>query len=116
MATIKLSSSKKSVMFIDDRGFVFTLPVKSVMALCSGRIPKGFLTLSMAPFRLNSSRFPASPVYVDGETRTLSDAVEDNLVDISFYDSVGVKDDTFTKISNLVQKPSEGRKVKDVKL
>jgi len=117
MATLKLSTSKKSLMLMDDRGYMFSLPVASVMALCSGRIPRGFLTMSMVPFRVDSSRFPPSPVFVDGQLYTLGEAIDKNLLDVSFYDSeIKMKDDVFAKISNTIKKPGDGKKVMDVKL
>lgn len=63
MAIVKLSSSKKSVQFIDDSGNVFFSSVNYLLGLLNGKAPTGFIYLKRLPIPISMSRFKPSEVW-----------------------------------------------------
>lgn len=63
MAIIKLSSSKKSVQFVDEQGNVFFTSVNYLLGLLNGKSPTGFIQLKRLPVPIAMGRFKPSEVY-----------------------------------------------------
>jgi len=63
MAIIKLTKSKKAVMFVDEDGTPFMTSVVAIQNMLSGNIKGDFVLLSRMPFSINPSRFKKSPLY-----------------------------------------------------
>jgi hypothetical protein len=63
MAVIKLTSSKKALMFIDDDGNNFITSVTAVSKCMTDSNPNNFVVLSRLPHSTAPNRFPKSPVY-----------------------------------------------------
>ena len=73
MAIIKLSSSKKSVQFIDENGNVFFTSVNYLLGLLNGKSPYGFIQLKRLPVPIAMTRYKPSEVWdpngvLDGRT------------------------------------------------
>jgi hypothetical protein len=63
MAIIKLSSSKKSVQFVDEQGNVFFTSVNYLLGLLNGKSPTGFIQLKRLPIPTAMNRFKPSEVW-----------------------------------------------------
>lgn len=63
MAIIKLSSSKKSVQFVDEQGNVFFTSVNYLLGLLNGKSPTGFIQLKRLPIPIAMNRFKPSEVW-----------------------------------------------------
>jgi len=91
MAVIKNTSSGKSVMIIDERGFCYITSKKALQWLLNGGSSEPLL-LTLLPTRVEGGRFKLSEIFVDGRKITLKEALVEGLVDSSFYESVVSKD------------------------
>jgi len=63
MAVIKLTSSKKAVLFIDDEGNTFITSVNFLVGLLNGKSPYGFVSLARLPGKVADGRFKKSKLY-----------------------------------------------------
>jgi hypothetical protein len=63
MAVVKLTSSKKSVQFVDDEGNVFYTSVYIVEKMLKGEIRGDFVLLTRMPSKVAEGRFMKSPVF-----------------------------------------------------
>jgi hypothetical protein len=63
MAIIKITSSKKGFMVVDDDGNVFMTSIASVRAFLNKESVSGFITLTRMPFKASDDRFPKSPEF-----------------------------------------------------
>jgi hypothetical protein len=63
MAIVKLSKSKKGLVFIDDEGNVFTSSTSMVVSMIQGNLKGDFLLLSRMPCPVPKDKFKQSPVY-----------------------------------------------------
>lgn len=65
MAVVKLTRSKKAVLFIDDDGHVFQTSVLYLAKLMSGELQSRypFILLTRLPFDVTPDHFKKSPVY-----------------------------------------------------
>lgn len=63
MAVIKLSSSGKSLLFIDDSGNQFFTSRSWLNGLLAGRFDNGFVVLKRLPFGVPVGKFPVSEVF-----------------------------------------------------
>lgn len=64
MAIVKLSSSGKAIIFVDDEGNVFGTSLAYMYSLLYGNLPYKFLLLSRLPIPINKHRFKKSPLYI----------------------------------------------------
>jgi hypothetical protein len=80
MAIIKLATSKKSVMFIDDDGNVFITSVVGMSQLLNDK--RAILECLRMPNKTNDTRFRKSPVYEPATgTRVVGDMLDKKNVD-----------------------------------
>jgi len=63
MAVVKLTSSGKAILFIDDEGRVYSTSLSFLSQLTKGLLAQPFVLLSRLPFDIHDKRFKASPVY-----------------------------------------------------
>lgn len=63
MAIIKLSSSKKSIQFVDESGNVFFTSVNYLLGLLNGKSPTGFIQLKRLPIPIAMNRFKPSELW-----------------------------------------------------
>jgi len=86
MASILKSKSGTSVIFVDDRGFSYSLPIKIINWFLNTENPEPFL-MTMLNRRFEVSRFKPSPIFVSGRSMTLKEALDLGYLDKSFYDT-----------------------------
>lgn len=119
MAVIKLSNNKNSVMFIDERGFVYVYPKKKLQWAMNGN-QKDFMVPVLMPGRVASDRYMQSPIFVNGECWSLKEAFDNGLIDSSFYSSITVSEDYMERASLEKKSKQNNKKEKtpigDVKL
>lgn len=63
MTVLKLTSSGKGVLVIDDDGNVFITSVNSILYLIKGFAKGGFITTNRLPFPVAPDRFKQSELY-----------------------------------------------------
>ena len=63
MAVIKLTSSGKAFLFIDDDGRTYSTSLSFVSQLMQNKLKQKFVLLSRLPWDTNDSRFKKSPLY-----------------------------------------------------
>lgn len=68
MAVVKLSSSKKALLFVDEEGNVFATSVSFMKQLIYGYKEKNMILLTRFAGKVSTERFQQSPVY-DGQSK-----------------------------------------------
>lgn len=113
MACVRLSKSGKSLLFIDDRGFMFTIPNNVLNMIVNGN-SRSFHPLTLVPLRMDSTIIPKSNLFIDGEALSLSDAFDKGLISKNFWlSSLEVKNGSSAEVKG--SKPAP-RVVQDVRL
>ena len=114
MAVVLKSKSGKAVMFVDDRGFVYSTNAQILRGYLNGNDHEPLL-LSLLPARVYGDRFGQSRLFVNGESMTLQEAFDKGFIDRSFWESVSFKDG-LTKMGNKKDKQRAETKIGDIKL
>jgi hypothetical protein len=68
MGVIKLSNSKKAILFITDEGVMYTIALKIMSSVMGGYQHGNFAVLTRMPMLVADNRFPKSPVYMSPDT------------------------------------------------
>lgn len=95
MAVVKNNKSKKSLVFVDERGFMYVISNSVIRNLMNSGSPHP-INLSLMTARANADRFPPSKVFCGGEMLPLDEAYKRGFVDKSFWTSMkGMSEDVF---------------------
>jgi hypothetical protein len=78
MAVIKLTSSGKALMFIDDDGNIFITSITAVNKTVNSTNPNNFIVLTRMPNQAAPDRFPKSPLYNAPVTTDASEKITTN--------------------------------------
>lgn len=110
MAVIRNSKNGNSVMFVDERGFVYTVNKRMLLQFVMSKSVEP-LGLVLLPMRVNSDRFQSSKIFVDNKQMSVREAFDEKLVDSSYWLGFnGMGEDGFGS-RDLKNKKSKPKKV-----